>query len=402
MNKFALSGVGIAVSATEDSGATSGPSTKEVLSLILGKSFYEKANSTFLPGRSIQGAVILTDRLPSDHQHADFNLTVQKIAARVVNYQQIQKEVPFGITRWGGVYSGPCPTMPRAHYAERGLTWAHYRIWRDFAYFDPIVETKYEKLRQANTTQSMDSTKSKDSPNGRKDSTMSSKDASQHKPSHGLYTIQRDAIVSHDHLYRITFGDGKRYKGGELMQNDDILIILEDDAVSTVKDLAGTLQDELKDLHSGLHASKPYSYMGFDGNLPSSSYFNPKAKDGDIFGGSNPHDDTGKAPLDIVYLGWCEGRLTKPAPICSHAYAITRFTARKLIHYIEPCGEALDLQLATIIKNGWMRFRRANSYSYSADKIRPDYSEAGSGNFKDFGIFRQCKSHCGSFMTHRH
>lgn len=71
--------------------------------------------------------------------------------------------------------------------------------------------------------------------------------------------------------------------------------------------------------------SKPYSYMGFDGNLPSSSYFNPNADDGDIFGGSNPHDDTGKASLDIVYLGWCEGRLAKLYLVCLHAYAI-RFT----------------------------------------------------------------------------
>lgn len=149
MNQLPFRGMGVTVSAMEDgqpgNSTSNTPSTKEVLSLILRKSFYEKANTTFLPGRSIQGAVILTDRLPSDHQHADFNATVQKIAARVVNYQQIQKEAPFGVTRWGGVYSGPCPTMPRAHYAERGLTWAHYRIWRDFAYFDPIVETKYEK-----------------------------------------------------------------------------------------------------------------------------------------------------------------------------------------------------------------------------------------------------------------
>jgi hypothetical protein len=375
------------------------PTIKEVISLAFGNSVHAKGDSSFLLGRSVQGAVILTDKLPDNH-HSEYNRSLHKIAARVAIYQQLQKQVPFEITRWGGIYSAPCPTMPRAHVAERGLMWAHYRIWRDFAFIDPILEARYEKWRIQNVPKVVGD-KTGESP--------SELGGTNHSARHhfkasgnGLYHIQRDYIVSQDHTYKISLADGKRFRGDEHLQNDDIILIFEDDAVPTVKDLPETLREELRDLHSGFASAQPYSYYNFNGNLPGTPYFDPKAKDQDIYGGSNPHDETKDGSMDIVYLGWCEGRLAKPAPICSHAYAITRFAARKLVHYIEPCGEALDLQLATLIKNGWVRFRRANSWSYSQDKIRPDYSEAGNGGgFKDFGIFRQCKSHCGSFMYHR-
>lgn len=370
------------------------PSMRDVLMLAFANSIQPQGNSTFLSGnRSIYGAMILSDKLP-DFNHPEYNRSLHFIASRVGNYQRLQAEVPFGISRWGGVYSAPCPTMPRAHFAERGLTWAHYRIWRDFAYIDPILEVRYEKLREQNKTSFFDS-------KGVHSDTRIESNRLDHTKKH--HTKQSgDFLVSHDRTYRISLVDGTRYRGDELLQNDDVLLIFEDDAVSSIKDLPGTLKEELKDLRSGFQASFPYSYWNFDGNLPTTSYFDPKSRDGDIYGGSNPHDEVSKGSMDVVYLGWCEGRLAKPAPVCLHAYAITRFAARKLVHYIEPCGEAVDLQFATLIKNGWLRFRRANAWSYAPDQIRHDFSEAGNGGgFKDFGIFRQCKSNCGSFMNHR-
>lgn len=34
---------------------------------------------------------------------------------------------------------------------------------------------------------------------------------------------------------------------------------------------------------------------------------------------------------DLLFLGWCEGRLARPVPLCAHAYAVTRKGARKLV-----------------------------------------------------------------------
>jgi hypothetical protein len=42
-------------------------------------------------------------------------------------------------------------------------------------------------------------------------------------------------------------------------------------------------------------------------------------------------EELGNMGADLLFLGWCEGRLARPVPLCAHAYAVTRKGARKLI-----------------------------------------------------------------------
>ena len=42
-------------------------------------------------------------------------------------------------------------------------------------------------------------------------------------------------------------------------------------------------------------------------------------------------EELGSIGVDLLFLGWCEGRLARPVPLCTHAYAVTRKGARKLI-----------------------------------------------------------------------
>lgn len=100
--------------------------------------------------------------------------------------------------------------------------------------------------------------------------------------------------------------NGTYYKDGVPYTEDDIIVIFEDDADIAIveQDLNSTLFEELSQINA-----------------------------------------------DILYLGWCEGRLAKPVPLCAHAYAITRRGARQAVKYFEPCGLAVDLQLVRIVKN---------------------------------------------------
>ena len=78
--------------------------------------------------------------------------------------------------------------------------------------------------------------------------------------------------------------NGTLYKNGVPFLDDDILIVFEDDADIAIKDLENTLREEL-----------------------------------------------GMMTTDILYLGWCSGRLARPVPLCMHAYAVTRRGARKMV-----------------------------------------------------------------------
>lgn len=49
---------------------------------------------------------------------------------------------------------------------------------------------------------------------------------------------------------------------------------------------------------------------------------------------------------DILYLGWCHHELKYVPPLCSHAYAITRHAALKLIRNFDQCDAAVDHLLA--------------------------------------------------------
>lgn len=142
---------------------------------------------------------------------------------------------------------------------------------------------------------------------------------------------------------------GELFKNGIPFLDDDILVVFEDDAESVVKDTAVTLIEELSSMTT-----------------------------------------------DLLYLGWCEGRLARPVPLCTQAYALTRRGARKMVKYFEPCGMALDEQMVKICKNKWVSFRTVNDYSHKKN-FKPGYPRYGD---KTFGMFHQKKNEIPSINGH--
>jgi hypothetical protein len=233
----------------------------------------------------------------------------EKVMARVENMQNLEKVLPFPLLRWPAVYSLPCPLYPTGHRTEKGLIWAHYRIWRDFAHFDHDLIADYEN--------------------------------------HPLLNVSR---MSFDKTYLID-AQGNYYKYGLPFHKMDRIVIFEDDVVHVIKELNSTLVEELTDMNN----------------------------------------------VDVLYLGWCEGRTARPVPLCLHAYALTRQGAEKFVKYLEPCGRAIDEQFVIMLKNNWMKYRRAHAFSYSGKMVREDFPCHGD---KTYGMFRQCKYLYGSLNGH--
>jgi len=97
--------------------------------------------------------------------------------------------------------------------------------------------------------------------------------------------------------------------------------------------------------------------------------------------------------VDLLFLGWCDGRLARPVPLCAHAYAVTRRAARKLIQHLEPCGKALDEQFVVMGKNKWITFRTAHRWRFEK------FIKEGWTHGKTKGIFQQLKA-LGSLNGH--
>lgn len=287
-------------------------SSGQNLTIALSKAHIAKGSSDLLPGITIHGAIVLSDMALGRARNlssmsSEQLQTLRKVSARIANYKLLQSLLPFTLTRWSGVIATQCPAFAGGQRTERGLIFAHYRIWREFLHFDA------ELLLRFNESQST-------------------------QPSN-------TSMSSKDHVYAI-HPDGTRVKHGTVMRPQDVLVIFEDDAISAISDTNSTLLHELSRMQD----------------------------------------------IDILYLGWCEGRAARPVPLCAHAYAITRHAAEKLIHYLEPCGRAVDEQFVILAKNGWLRYRRAGSYP-----LRKDYDLTGD---KTQGIFRQNKLALGSINGH--
>ena len=71
--------------------------------------------------------------------------------------------------------------------------------------------------------------------------------------------------------------NGQKYKNHAPFLDEDILVILEDDADIALKDHTRILIKALTDMRT-----------------------------------------------ELMYLGWCESKMARPAFLCSHAYAVTR------------------------------------------------------------------------------
>lgn len=69
---------------------------------------------------------------------------------------------------------------------------------------------------------------------------------------------------------------------------------------------------------------------------------------------------------DLLYLGWCEGRILNPIPSCVFAYAVTRRGARHLIAHYDPCRKSIDEQFAMMAKNNWISYRKSKSVIFKS------------------------------------
>lgn len=262
-----------------------------------------------VPGVSVYGAYMSGGHNHFKHGTAEYNRSHADMVQRQENMQQLKDSLPFPLREWPSVFTKPCPNSQHNHKTERGVALAHYQIWADFTYFDRDV---------------MEATK--------------------RTPPEYLESTPYSSSGGH----YAAFPNGTFYKDGVVYSENDIMVIFEDDVVSAILDLNGTMIEELSVMNT-----------------------------------------------DLLFLGWCEGRAAKPVPLCAHAYAITRKGAAKLMHYYQPCGKAVDEQFVMMAKNGFITWRRVNGYSYK--NIDPNYRDSGD---KTFGIFRQNKR-IGSMNGHR-
>ena len=266
-----------------------------------------------VPKVSIHGAIIVSARTVNPHDAPEENEKKQRIiAARQHNVHKLMSELPFPLTEWAAVFTDPCPLFPEGHKTERGLIWAHYRIFREFSYFDPVILSQIsyvegEKLPKWNQT-----------------------------------------IASSDGVY-VAYENGTLYKNNQPFLPDDILTIFEDDAESAINELNTTIIEEFSQMN-----------------------------------------------VDLLFLGWCDGRMARPVPLCAHSFAVTRRGAGKLVKYLEPCGRALDEQFVMFAKNNFITYRKAFGHSYKAlnEKYKNLHGE------KTYGIFHQNKA-LGSINGHR-
>lgn len=163
-------------------------------------------------GAAVHGAIILSDRLPSTTPaaplSAEYNRTAHSLAARSHNYLTLQAQLPFELVKWSAVFTTACPHYPTGHRTERGLIWAHYRIWREFAHFDETLLSLYVNGSSAR-------------------------------------------VESADGVYALDV-EGRRWKHGQVLRQDDVIVIFEDDAVSVIDALNTTMIEELSDMVSPL------------------------------------------------------------------------------------------------------------------------------------------------------
>lgn len=138
---------------------------------------------------------------------------------------------------------------------------------------------------------------------------------------------------------------GEKFKGE--VSDSDILVLLEDDAVIAINNIDKVLHDEFNNMNTG-----------------------------------------------HLFLGWCYGR--RYMPMCTHAYAITRATAVKLVQHFDICyPQAIDAQLRMLSDKGVFQWRKPKPESYR--DLRPGFED--NPNYFTRGIFIQ-KNGLVSFNHH--
>lgn len=155
----------------------------------------------------------------------------------------------------------------------------------------------------------------------------------------------RGVAMSHYQIWHDFVTQGNKHP--QLVSDKDILVLLEDDAVIAVQDVKQVLLNELSDMST-----------------------------------------------DHLFLGWCYGR--RYMPMCTHAYAITRTLARKLVNEFDLCyPHAIDAQLKHFADRGMFKWRKPKAESLS--RLRQGFED--NPNYFTRGIFIQ-KNGLVSFNHH--
>lgn len=90
---------------------------------------------------------------------------------------------------------------------------------------------------------------------------------------------------------------------------------------------------------------------------------------------------------DHLFLGWCYGR--RFMPMCTHAYAITRAGVAKILKYYDTCyTHAIDAQLRHLAEQGVFTWRKPFDSSYHGN-LREGFED--NPNYFTRGIFVQKK-----------
>jgi hypothetical protein len=99
---------------------------------------------------------------------------------------------------------------------------------------------------------------------------------------------------------------------------------------------------------------------------------------------------------DLLFFGWCYGRNPRHMPMCTHAYALTRAGAKKMIENWDICSAAaIDGQWKALTRDGIFSWKKAQASSYA--KLRAGFED--NPHYFTRGIFIQ-KNVIVSFNHH--
>ena len=200
---------------------------------VMDNSTYEQPDSdfrgttSFVMNKTIYGAIIISDYGETPHvkRHeisvTDHSLAERKrgylreIAAnRSMNARKMISNLPFPVIHWPPVFGKACPYSKSQHKSERGLTYAHYRIWLDFVYFDNELLGKLER-KEIKGVQGIDN-----------------------------LAYLEDTFAAAE--------NGTLYKHGSIYRDENIIIIFEDDADIAVVNIREALLEELSNMTTDL------------------------------------------------------------------------------------------------------------------------------------------------------
>jgi len=151
----------------------------------------------------------------------------------------------------------------------------------------------------------------------------------------------RGVATAHQQIWADWVYQGTRGVDKERAKETDVLVVFEDDAVAAVKDVHKALQTELSDMSH-----------------------------------------------DLLFLGWCYGR--RNMPMCTHAYALTRAAAKKMLAEWDSCNtHSIDGQWRGMVQQGLFTWRKAKQETYLND-LREGFED--NPHYFTRGIFVQKKA----------